>query len=76
MSKDKDRLRIVDIISSAVGVSHEVRLIDRGARNQEQEGNRDIRVDRFGPSTRRNTLLLWYVGLYWLSYDIACDQMP
>ena len=24
------------------------------------------------PSTWRNTLLLWSVGLYWLSYDIAC----
>ena len=29
-------------------------------------------LDRFGPSARRNTLLLWSVGLYWLSYDIAC----
>ena len=27
---------------------------------------------RFGPSARRNTLLLWSVGLYWRSYDIAC----
>ena len=36
----------VDRISSAVlrGVSHEGRLIDRGARDQEQEGNRDTRV--------------------------------
>ena len=36
----------VDRISSAVlrGVSHEGRLIDRGACNQEQEGNRDTRV--------------------------------
>ena len=25
----------------------------------------------FGTSARRNTLLLWSVGLYWLSYDIA-----
>ena len=35
-----------DRILSAVlqGVSHEGRLIDRGARNQEQEGNRDTRV--------------------------------
>ena len=35
-----------DIISSAVlrGVSHEGRLIGRGARDQEQEGNRDTRV--------------------------------
>ena len=28
-------------------------------------------LDRFGPSARRNTLLLWSVGLYWLSYDMA-----
>ena len=36
----------VDRISSAVlrGVSHEGRLIDRDACNQEQEGNRDTRV--------------------------------
>ena len=30
------------------------------------------KLDRFGPSARRNTLLLCSVGLYWLSYDIAC----
>jgi len=37
---------IVDRISSTVlgGVSHEGRLISRCARNQEQEGNRDVRV--------------------------------
>ena len=29
-------------------------------------------LDRFGPLARRNTLLLWPIGLYWLSYDIAC----
>ena len=29
-------------------------------------------LDRFGPSARHNTLLLLSVGLYWLSYDIAC----
>ena len=36
----------VDRISSVVlrGVSHEGRLIGRGARNQEQEDNREIRV--------------------------------
>ena len=36
----------VDRISSTVlrGVSHEGRLIGRGARNQEQEGNNDIRL--------------------------------
>ena len=64
----------VDRISSAVlrGVSHEGRFIGRGARNQEQEGNETQELDRFGPSARRNTLILWSVGLYWLSYDIAC----
>ena len=36
----------VDRISSVVlrGVSHEGRLVDRGARNQEQESNKDTRV--------------------------------
>ena len=36
----------VDRISSVVlrGISHEGRLIDSGARNQEQEGNIDTRV--------------------------------
>ena len=29
-------------------------------------------LDRFRPSARRNTLLLCSVGLYWLSYEIAC----
>ena len=29
-------------------------------------------LDRFGPSARRNTLLLWSVGVYWLLYDVAC----
>ena len=28
-------------------------------------------LDRFGSSARHNTLLLWSIGLYWLSYDIA-----
>ena len=28
-------------------------------------------LDRFRPSARRNTLLLWSIDLYWLSYDIA-----
>ena len=64
----------VDRISSAVlrGVSHEGRLIDRGARNQEQEAIETQELDKFGPSARRNTLLLWSIGLYWLLYDIAC----
>jgi len=41
------------------GVSHEGRLIGGGARNQEPDGDirhRDIDLDRFGPSDRRNTL--------------------
>ena len=29
-------------------------------------------LDRFGLFARRNTLLLWSVGLYWRSYDITC----
>ena len=28
-------------------------------------------LDRFGPSAQRNTVLMWFVGLYWLSYDIV-----
>ena len=51
----------VDKRCSAVlrGVSHEGRLIDGGARNQEPDGNtrrRDSDLDKFGPSDRRNTL--------------------
>ena len=41
------------------GVSHEGRLIDRGTRDQELDGDtrrRDNDLDRFGPSDRRNTL--------------------
>ena len=29
-------------------------------------------LDSFEPSARRNTLLLWSVGLYWRLYDLAC----
>ena len=29
-------------------------------------------LDRFRSSVWCNTLLLWSIGLYWLSYDIAC----
>ena len=32
-------------------------------------------LDRFGPSAGHNTLLMWSVGLYWRSYDIACVLM-
>ena len=43
------------------GVSHDGRLIDGGARDQELDGDtrrRDSDLDRFGPSDRRNTLRL------------------
>ena len=43
-----------------------VRVIKNKKATEKQE------LDRFGPSARRNTLLLWSIGLYWLSYDIAC----
>ena len=47
-------IAIVDRISSAVlrGVSNEGRLIDKGARDQELDGDirrRDSDLDRFGP---------------------------
>ena len=29
------------------------------------------KLHRFGLSARHNILLLWSVGLYWLSYDMA-----
>ena len=52
------------------GVSHEGRLIGRGARDQESDGDirrRDSDLDRFGPSDRRNTLrhvsLVYYIDL-------------
>ena len=43
------------------GVSHEGRLIGKGARDQEPNGDtrrRESDLDRFGPSDRRNTLRL------------------
>ena len=51
----------VDKRCSAVlrGVSHKGRLIGRGARDQELDGDirhRDSDLDRFRPSDRRNTL--------------------
>ena len=48
-----------------VNWSIEVRVIKNKKATETQE------LDRFGPSVRRNTLLLWSVGLYWLSYDIT-----
>ena len=53
------------------GVSHEGRLIDGGARDQESDGDtrcRDNDLDRFRPSDRRNTLrpmsLLYCIEMY------------
>ena len=43
-----------------------VRIIKNKKATETQE------LDRFGSSALRNTLLLWSVGLYQLSYDIAC----
>ena len=43
-----------------------MRVIENKKATETQE------LDRFGSSARRNTLLLWSIGLYWLSYDIAC----
>ena len=63
----------VDKRCSAVlrGVSHEGRLIDGGAHNQESDGDtrrRDSDLDRFRPSDRRNTLrpvsLMYCIDLY------------
>ena len=41
-------------------------------REQELDDDRDTRLDRFRPSARRNTLVLCSIGLYELSYEIAC----
>ena len=43
-----------------------VRVIKNKKATETQE------LDRFRPSPWRNTLLLWSIGLYRLSYDIAC----
>ena len=48
-----------------VDLSVEMRVIENKKTTETQE------LDGFGPSARRNTLLLWSIGLYWLSYDIA-----
>ena len=64
---------IVDRILSAVlrEVSHEGRLIGRGAHDQKPDGDtrrRDSDLDRFGLSDRRNTLhpvsLMYYIEMY------------
>ena len=55
------QLLIKDARQSSKGYLHESRLIGRGARNQEPDGDtrrRDSDLDRFGPSDRRNTLRL------------------
>ena len=46
--------------SMKVDLSVEMRVIENKKSIETQE------LDRFGPSARRNTLLLWSVGLYWL----------
>ena len=43
-----------------------MRVIENKKATETQE------LDRFRPSVRRNTLLLWSIGLYWRLYDIAC----
>jgi hypothetical protein len=51
------------------GYIHDGRLCGEGIRNQESDGNTSTRIrelDRLRPSTRRNTLVLCYGGLYWL----------
>ena len=43
-----------------------MRVIENKKATETQE------LDRFRPLARHNTLLLWSVGLYWLSYDMVC----
>ena len=63
----------VDRISSAVyrGVSHDGRFVGGGARNQEPDGDtrhKDIDLDMFGSSDRRNTIrpvsLVYCIEMY------------
>ena len=56
-------------------VSHEGRLINGGARNQEPDSDtrrRDNDLDRFGPSDRRNTLRPVSL-VYCIEYEIYVD---
>ena len=60
-----------NILGSPPRVSHDGRFIGGGARNQEPDDDtrrRDIDLDRFGPSDRRNTLrpvsLVYCIDLY------------
>ena len=57
------------------GVSHDGRFVVEVNIIKNKKATETQELDRFGPSERRNTLLLWSVGLYWLSYDIVCVLM-
>ena len=68
----------VDKRCSAVlrGVSHEDRLIDGGARDQEPDGDirrRDSDLDRFRLSDRRNTLRPMYL-VYCIEYMMCVSR--
>ena len=59
------------MLDSPPRVSHDGIFVDRGARNQEPDGDtrrRDSDLDRFGPSDRRNILrpvsLVYCIDLY------------
>ena len=62
----KDARQSSEGYPTKVDLSAEVRVIKNKKATETQE------LDRFGLSTQRNTLLLWSVGLYCLSYAIAC----
>jgi len=67
----------IDRRCSAVlrGVSHEGKLIGRGARDQEPDADtrrRDSDLDRFRPSDRRNTRRPVYL-VYCLEYKMYVD---
>ena len=54
------------------GDPHDGRLIGGMRETKNKKATEIQELDMFGPSARRNTLLLWSVGLYWLSYDNVC----
>ena len=64
----------VDRISSVVhqGVSRDGRFVVDVRVIKNKKATETQELDRFGQSARCNTLLLWVVGLYWLSFDIVC----
>ena len=70
----------VDGISSAVlqGVSHEGRLIGRGARNQEQEGNKDTRVRQVqaDSTTEYPTHVVYWFVLAIVWYCMCFEGVP